>query len=85
MEEPTQEQLLNYEAFEYFDGLPKAALTDRMKSVFLQLEDEVPKWNPVFADFMASLGIAPRVCKPYKPQPNELTAYCTPFAWLACF
>jgi len=56
------------EAFEYFDGLPKAALTDRMKSVFLQMEDDVPKWNPLFADFMASLGVAPRVCKPYKPQ-----------------
>jgi transposase len=56
------------EAFEYFDGLPKAALTDRMKSVFLQMEDDVPKWNPLFADFMASLGVAPRVCKPFKPQ-----------------
>jgi len=56
------------EAFEYFAGLPKAALTDRMKSVFLQMEDEVPKWNPLFADFMASLGVAPRVCRPFKPQ-----------------
>ncbi len=56
------------EAFEYFDGLPKAALTDRMKSVFLEMEDKVAKWNPLFADFMASLGVAPRVCKPYKPQ-----------------
>lgn len=56
------------EAFEYFDGLPKATLTDRMKSVFLVMEDDVPKWNPVFADFMAALGVAPRVCKPYKPQ-----------------
>jgi transposase len=55
-------------AFEYFGGLPKAALTDRMKSVFLEREDDVPKWNPLFADFMASLGVAPRVCKPYKPQ-----------------
>jgi len=43
------------------------ALTDRMKSVFLEMEDDVPKWNPMFADFMASLGVAPRVCKPYKP------------------
>ena len=67
-------------AFEYFGGLPKAALTDRMKSVFLEMEDDVPKWNPVFADFMASLGIAPRVCKPYKPQTNDLVAYCTPSA-----
>jgi hypothetical protein len=56
------------EAFEYFGGLPKAALTDRMKNVFLQMQDEVPKWNPLFADFMASLGVAPRVCKPFKPQ-----------------
>jgi transposase len=55
-------------AFEYFGGLPEAALTDRMKSVFLEMEDEVPKWNPLFADFMASLGVAPRVCKPFKPQ-----------------
>jgi transposase len=68
------------EAFEYFAGLPKAALTDRMKSVFLQMEDDVPKWNPLFADFMASLGVAPRVCKPYKPQTNDLIAYCTPSA-----
>jgi transposase len=56
------------ETFEYFGGLPKAALTDRMKSVFLAMEDDVPQWNPLFADFMASLGVAPRVCKPYKPQ-----------------
>jgi transposase len=55
-------------AFEYFGGLPKAALTDRMKSVFLEMVDEVPKWNPRFADFMACLGVAPRVCKPFKPQ-----------------
>src|SRR5215469_12679382 len=57
------------EAFEYFGGLPRAALTDRMKSVFLEeMDGEKPKWNPVFADFMATLGVAPRVCRPYKPQ-----------------
>lgn len=56
------------EAFEYFTGLPKAALTDRMKSVFLEMDGKVAKWNPVFADFMACLGVAPRVCKPYTPQ-----------------
>jgi len=55
-------------AFEYFDGLPKAVLTDRMKSVFLEMDGNTPIWNPVFADFVANLGIAPRVCKPYKPQ-----------------
>jgi transposase len=56
------------EAFEYFGGLPKAALTDRMKSVFLDMEDKKPRWNPLFADFMASIGVAPRVCKAYTPQ-----------------
>jgi transposase len=56
------------EAFEYFGGLPKAALTDRMKSVLLDMEDKVPRWNARFADFMASIGVAPRVCKAYTPQ-----------------
>ena len=56
------------EAFEYFGGLPKAALTDRMKSVFLDMQDKTPRWNPVFSDFMATLGVAPRVCKAYTPQ-----------------
>jgi transposase len=56
------------EAFEYFGGLPKAALTDRMKSVFLELEDNTPRWNPLFSDFMASIGVVPRVCKPRTPQ-----------------
>ncbi|BCL84555.1 transposase [Ktedonobacteria bacterium brp13] len=56
------------EAFEYFGGLPKAALTDQMKSVLLRMEDKHPKWNAVFSDFMASIGVAPRVCKAYTPQ-----------------
>jgi transposase len=56
------------EAFEYFGGLPKAALTDRMKSVLLEMEGNVPRWNARFADFMASIGVSPRVCKAYTPQ-----------------
>ena len=55
-------------AFEYFEGLPQAALTDRMKSVFLEMKDGTPVWNPIFADFAACLGVAPRVCQPRKPQ-----------------
>ncbi len=55
-------------AFEYFEGLPQAALTDRMKSVFLHMDGTTPIWNPVFADFAACLGMAARVCKPRKPQ-----------------
>ncbi len=56
------------EAFESFGGLPKAALTDRMKSVLLEMEQKKPRWNPLFADFMAAMGGAPRVCKAYTPQ-----------------
>lgn len=56
------------EAFEYFGGLTKVALTDRMKSVLLEMVENKPRWNPRFADFMVSIGVAARVCKPYTPQ-----------------
>jgi transposase len=56
------------EAFEYFGGLTKVALTDRMKSVLLEMVDTKAKWNPRFADFMVSIGVTARVCKPYTPQ-----------------
>ena len=56
------------EAFEYFGGLTKVALTDRMKSVLLEMEENKPRWNPRFADFMVSIGVGARVCKPYTPQ-----------------
>src|SRR5260370_1663690 len=56
------------EAFEYFGGLPKATLADRMKSVLVDMEENQPRWNALFADFMASIGVAPRVCKAYTPQ-----------------
>jgi Integrase core domain len=56
------------EACKYFGVLPKAALTDRMKSALLAMDGEVPRWNLVFSDFMASIGVAPRVCKAYTPQ-----------------
>ncbi len=56
------------EAFEYFGGLPKATLTDRMKSVLLDMDGKIPRWNPLFSDFTASIGVAPRVCKAYTPQ-----------------
>ena len=38
------------EAFEYFGGLTKVALTDRMKSVLLEMVENKPRWNPRFAD-----------------------------------
>jgi transposase len=56
------------EACEYFGELTKVALTDRMKSVLLEREENKPRWNPRFADFMVSIGVAARVCKAYTPQ-----------------
>jgi transposase len=56
------------EAFEYFGGLTRVALTDRMKSVLLEMVENKPRWNPRFADFMVSIGVGARVCKAYTPQ-----------------
>jgi transposase len=56
------------EAFEYFGGLTRVALTDRMKSVLVEMVENKPRWNARFADFMVSIGVGARVCKPYTPQ-----------------
>ena len=53
---------------EYFGGLPRTMLTDRMKTVLLDMDGITPIWNSVFADFMAAIGVAPRVCRAYTPQ-----------------
>jgi transposase len=55
-------------AFEAFGGLPRAVLTDRMKTVLLDMETGVPHWHPRFQELMNALQISPRVCKPYTPQ-----------------
>jgi transposase len=55
-------------AFEYFGGLTKVVLTDRMKSVLLEMEEKKPKWNAQFTDFITSVGVTARVCKAYTPQ-----------------
>jgi transposase len=53
---------------EYFGGLPRTMLTDRMKTVLLQMDGSTPVWNELFADFVAAIGVAPRVCRAYTPQ-----------------
>jgi len=55
-------------ACEYFGGLPRVLLSDRMKSVLLEMDGHTPLWNPLFADFAAGIGVALRVCKAYTPQ-----------------
>ncbi len=56
------------EACEYFGGVPRTMLTDRMKTVLLDMDGTTPQWHPQFAEFMAAIGVAPRVCKAYTPQ-----------------
>lgn len=56
------------QAAEYFGGLPRVVLTDRMKSVLVQMEDRTPQWNPLWQDVLAAIGVTPRVCRPYAPQ-----------------
>jgi transposase len=56
------------EAFAYFGGLPRSVLTDRMKTVLLEMESGAPHWQPRFQELVSALGITPRVCKPYTPQ-----------------
>lgn len=56
------------EACEYFEGLPKTFLTDRMKSVLLQMDGNTPQWNPQFAEFLSAIGCSARVCRAYTPQ-----------------
>jgi transposase len=55
-------------AFEAFGGLPQAVLTDRMKTVLLDMETGQPHWHPRFQELVGALGISPRVCKSYTPQ-----------------
>jgi transposase len=54
--------------FEACGGLPRTVLTDRMKTVLLDMEPGVPHWHPRFQELMRALEISPRVCKPYTPQ-----------------
>ena len=55
-------------ACDAFGGLPHSILADRMKSVLVQMDGNTPQWNTRFADFLAAVGVVPRVCKPYTPQ-----------------
>jgi transposase len=55
-------------ACEYFAGLPTTILTDRMKSVLVQMDGKTPQWNAQFADFLAAIGVTARVCRAYTPQ-----------------
>ena len=56
-------------AIEHFGGVPRIALTDRMKTVILGTNDDrSPLWHPLFQDFALSIGLTPKVCKARRPQ-----------------
>lgn len=55
-------------AFEYFGGVPKVVLTDRMKTVLISMESGNPAWNKRFEEFAADIGFMPKVCRPRRPQ-----------------
>ena len=56
-------------ALEHFGGVPKIALTDRMKTVILGTQDDRrPLWHPLFEDFVLSIGLTPKVCRARRPQ-----------------
>ena len=54
--------------FEALGGLPRTVLTDRMKTVLLEMETGQPHWHPRFQELVEALGISPRVCRAYTPQ-----------------
>lgn len=60
---------MHEEAFRQMDGVPEEILYDRMKTVWLSVDDrgEVV-WNPVFLDFAHYWGFKPRLCKAYRAQ-----------------
>src|SRR5260370_35350461 len=55
-------------AFEAFGGLPSAVLTDRLKTVLLDIDTGQPHGHPAFQDLWSASGHRPRVCNSYTPQ-----------------
>ncbi len=55
-------------SFEYFGGVPREVLTDRMKTVLTAYGDKGPVWHRRFEDFAAVMGFIPKVCRARRPQ-----------------
>jgi transposase len=60
---------MHEEAFRQLGGVPEEILYDRMKTVWLEIDErgEVV-WHPVFLDFARYWGFQPRLCRPYRAQ-----------------
>jgi hypothetical protein len=60
---------LHEEAFRQLGGVPEEILYDRMKTVWLAVDERGEiVWNPVFLDFARYWGFTPRLCRPYRAQ-----------------
>jgi len=55
-------------AFEYFGGVPKVVLTDRMKTVLESTDHGSPVWQEKFQHFATDMGFVPKVCRVRRPQ-----------------
>jgi len=54
-------------AFQEWGAVPEEILYDRMKTVWLDLDErEEIVWHPVFLDFARYWGFKPRLCRPYR-------------------
>lgn len=60
---------MHEEAFRQLGGVPEEILYDRMKTVWLNIDDRGEiVWHPVFLDFSRYWGFTPRLCRPYRAQ-----------------
>jgi hypothetical protein len=60
---------MHEEAFRQLGGVPEEILYDRMKTVWLDIDDRGEiVWQPVFLDFSRYWGFTPRLCRPYRAQ-----------------
>ncbi|CDQ20724.1 Transposase [Halobacillus karajensis] len=55
-------------AFAYFNGVPEQILYDNMKTAVIKHSPVEIRFNRKFEEFLAYYGIAPKACKPYRPQ-----------------
>ncbi|QSS99775.1 IS21 family transposase [Pontibacillus sp. ALD_SL1] len=55
-------------AFAYFNGVPEQILYDNMKTAVIKHSPVEIRFNRKFEEFLAYYGVAPKACKPYRPQ-----------------
>ena len=53
--------------FKYMNGVPKKMLTDNMRAV-ADINGEIIKVNPEFAQFVKDMGTTIKLCRPYSPE-----------------